>query len=81
VFGGQYGYYDPDTGRFLNRDPIGYEGGENLYGYAGNNPINEADPEGTVAAVIVAPLIFSGVPEFSLPAVVAWIEATGPKCW
>ena len=40
-------YYDPGTGRFLNRDPIGYAGGENLYGYCGNNPINEIDPEGT----------------------------------
>jgi RHS repeat-associated protein len=61
-FGGQWGnytdpetgllclghrYYEPGTGRFLNRDPIGYAGGENLYGYAGNNPINEIDPEGT----------------------------------
>jgi RHS repeat-associated protein len=34
-------YYDPGTGRFLNRDPIGYAGGINLYGYAGDNPIND----------------------------------------
>ena len=25
-------YYDPGTGRFVNRDPIGYKGGMNLYG-------------------------------------------------
>ena len=40
-------YYDPGTGRWLTRDPIGYAGGVNLYGYCGGNPVNRADPEGT----------------------------------
>ena len=39
-------YYDPAEGRFLTRDPIGYAGGMNLYGYVGNNPANAADPLG-----------------------------------
>jgi RHS repeat-associated protein len=39
-------YYDPSTGRFINRDPIGYAGGENLYAFCGGNPVNEVDPEG-----------------------------------
>lgn len=39
-------YYDPGTGRFINRDPIGYDGGINLYELAGGNPVNERDPSG-----------------------------------
>jgi RHS repeat-associated protein len=39
-------YYDPEEGRFLTRDPIGYSGGMNLYGYVGNNPVTMIDPLG-----------------------------------
>ena len=39
-------YYDPATGRFLTRDPIGYEGGINLYAYVKNDPVNFVDPLG-----------------------------------
>ncbi len=58
-FGGKWGYYtdvevgtqllghrfyDSATGRFINRDPIGYAGGNNLYRYTGNNPVIRMDP-------------------------------------
>lgn len=39
-------YYDPSTGRLLTRDPSGYRGGINLYGYVSNNPVNRFDPLG-----------------------------------
>lgn len=39
-------YYDPQTATFLMRDPIGYNGGINLYGYVGDNPVNWTDPSG-----------------------------------
>jgi RHS repeat-associated protein len=39
--------YDPETGRFLSRDPLLFGGGQtNLYGYAMNDPINFVDPTG-----------------------------------
>ena len=39
-------YYDPNNGRWLTRDPLGYAGGVNLYGYCGNDPGNRWDPTG-----------------------------------
>jgi RHS repeat-associated protein len=38
-------YYDPDCGRFTQQDPIGLNGGLNLYSYA-PNPIIWTDPLG-----------------------------------
>ena len=40
-------YYEPESGRFLSEDPIGFAGGDqNLYGYVLNNPLNFVDPFG-----------------------------------
>ena len=39
-------YYDPASGRFLTRDPIGYAGGINLYAYAANRVPVMNDPSG-----------------------------------
>jgi hypothetical protein len=40
------GYYAPEQGRWLTRDPIGEEGGVNLYAYVGNAPVAFIDPLG-----------------------------------
>lgn len=39
-------YYDPTSGRFLTQDPIGLDGGINLYAYVQNDPVNLVDPWG-----------------------------------
>ncbi|HEU6448241.1 MAG TPA: RHS repeat-associated core domain-containing protein [Verrucomicrobiae bacterium] len=41
--------YDPDSGRWINRDPIEEEGGLNLYEYVGNDVVNDVDPDGEFA--------------------------------
>ena len=44
-------YYDPSLGRFVQRDPIGYAAGWNLYQYVRGGPVNLVDPTGLEDAV------------------------------
>ena len=47
-------YYDPETGRYVTADPIGFAGGDlNLYGYVWNNPLNWSDSLGLCPACAV----------------------------
>jgi RHS repeat-associated protein len=39
-------FYDQQTGRWTQEDPIGVAGGINLYSYVGNNPVGFTDPFG-----------------------------------
>lgn len=39
-------WYHQPLGRWTSRDPIGYEGGTNLYTYIGGDPILFTDPQG-----------------------------------
>ena len=38
-----YRFYNPQTGRWISRDPIEEEGGINLYGFVGNDGVNRVD--------------------------------------
>ncbi len=49
-------FYDPSTGRYISADPIGLQGGMNLYSYVNQNPINMIDPWGLEWIDITAPL-------------------------
>ena len=44
-------FYCPDIGRFLQPDPIGFRGGNNLYRYCRNNPVTRWDGFGLQDAV------------------------------
>jgi RHS repeat-associated protein len=41
--------YDVNTGKYIESDPIGLEGGINTYGYSYQNPIMNFDPDGKLA--------------------------------
>jgi RHS repeat-associated protein len=48
-----YRYYDPVTGRWPSRDPIGEEGGVNLYAFVGNNGVNHWDYLGQLGPLVI----------------------------
>ena len=51
-------YYNPQTGRYVTPDPIGLEGGINLFAYVAGNPLRWVDPLG---------LWFDGLSPINLP--------------
>jgi RHS repeat-associated protein len=57
-------YYNPTDGRWPSRDPIGENGGINLYGYVGGDPINAVDPQGLWQITIGGAWAYGGVLSF-----------------
>ena len=47
-----FAIYAPSTGRFMQRDPIGYKDGMNLYQYVKSNPMKYRDPMGLNAGPV-----------------------------
>lgn len=45
-------YYDPAIGRYVTEDPIGLEGGVNVYVYTGGSPYYYVDPSGQIWVLV-----------------------------
>lgn len=58
-------YYSPALQRFISEDPIGVEGGINLYGYAENDPVTLRDPNGKNPLAIAGCLLGAGAGAFA----------------
>jgi RHS repeat-associated protein len=66
--------YDPQTGRYVENDPIGLEGGLNTYGYVLGNPLKYSDPKG------LSPLALCFVPGVGWATCGAAVEAAIAAC-
>src|SRR5690606_2581361 len=72
-------YYHPTLGRFVNRDPIGYEDGMNLYSYAHNSTPNLVDPTGEAALQLAYYSIRIGIATFA--AYAGWKAVSSNAPW
>lgn len=48
--------YDPATGRYVESDPIGLQGGVNTFSYALGNPLSHSDPTGELVGTLANPV-------------------------
>jgi RHS repeat-associated protein len=51
--------YSPTLGRFMQTDPIGYQGGINWYNYVGSDPVNARDSSG-LDITVIADIVVTG---------------------
>ncbi|MFL6621567.1 MAG: RHS repeat-associated core domain-containing protein, partial [Sulfurifustis sp.] len=70
-------YYDPQLKRFVSEDPIGLDGGSNVYAYVDADPLRQIDPYGLESSSsddlnfpdpeVAEPSLERPYPECSLP--------------
>ncbi|WP_421794270.1 RHS repeat-associated core domain-containing protein [Hydrocarboniphaga effusa] len=68
LFYNYYRDYDPLTGRYIQADPIGLEGGLNVFSYVAGNPLNAIDPLGLQRVLPPLPEIIKPSAEMVKPA-------------
>ena len=81
-------YYDPETGRFISPDHMGYMAeqmerinGCNLYAYCLNNPVMYSDPEGTFILFALIGAIVGFAVSFASSAVSQAVTNNGEVDW
>jgi len=52
--------YDSTTGRWLEKEPLGFRGAMNFYSYAGNDPINFVDWNGEISVAVAVTIAVGG---------------------
>jgi RHS repeat-associated protein len=60
-----YRYYSPKLGRWMSRDPIGEDAGDNIYAYGSGDPLNRSDPLGWC-------VLGDGQPCVEFPPLIGW---------
>jgi RHS repeat-associated protein len=76
-------WYDPTTGRWLSEDPIGYQGGLNLFGYVSNSSTSATDPSGLIPpgtlATTIAPFFLVGPDVPARPGFTVLVDSDASK--
>jgi RHS repeat-associated protein len=62
-------WYNPSEGRWDSRDPLGINGGVNLYDYVENSPLDFFDSTGFLVTIGYHPALFSSDPYYHLTVV------------